>query len=119
MIFNVVARNHDDHSKNFAFMFDEENGWYLAPAFDLAFSYKPGSKWVNNHCMTINGKRDDFKREDFYSFANLSPLFSKRRIDLILDEVIAAVARWPELAKTYEVPVPFSRRVNENLRLDL
>lgn len=119
MIFNVVARNHDDHSKNFAFMFDEEKSWHLAPAFDVVFSYKPGSRWVNNHCMTINGKRDGFRREDFYGFSTLSPLFSKRKIDQIVDEVTASVARWPELAKTYGVPVHFSHLVTESLRLGL
>ncbi len=119
MVFNVVAKNHDDHSKNFAFMFSEEKGWQLAPAFDVVFSFKPGSKWVNSHWMTINGKRDDFRREDFYSFADLSPLFSRRKIDQILDEVIASVARWPQLAREFEVSDGLLRLVNKNLRLSL
>ena len=119
MIFNVVARNHDDHSKNFAFTFDEHEGWQLAPAFDVAFSYKPGSKWVNLHWMTLNGKRDDFRREDFYSFIPLSPLFTKRKIDQMLDEIITSVARWPSLAGEFEVPETLANWVNENLRLNL
>jgi len=119
MIFNVVARNHDDHSKNFAFLFDEINGWYLAPAFDVAFSFKAGSKWVNNHWMTINGKRDGFGREDFYTFQSLSPLFSKRKIDEILNEVTAVVARWPDLARAHGVPGHFAQFITENLRLSL
>ena len=117
MIFNVVARNHDDHSKNFAFLFDEDIGWHLAPAFDMAFSFKPGSKWVNNHWMTINGKRDEFVREDFYTFQSLSPLFSKRKIDDILNEVIASVSNWSDLAREHGVPEAFARFVARNHRL--
>jgi len=119
MTFNVVARNHDDHSKNFAFLFDENNGWHLAPAFDVAFSFKPGSKWVNNHWMTINGKRDEFGREDFYSFQSLSPLFSKRKIDEILNEVIASISHWPNLAREHGVPKAFAQFIAENHRLSL
>jgi len=119
MVFNIVARNHDDHSKNFAFLFDEDNGWHLAPAFDVAFSFKPGSKWVNSHWMTINGKRDGFNREDFYTFRSLSPLFSRRKVDNILDEVISAVSNWPELAREHGVPAGFARFVANNQRLGL
>ena len=119
MIFNVVARNHDDHSKNFAFLFDEDIGWHLAPAFDMAFSFKPGSKWVNKHWMTINGKRDEFVRKDFYTFQSLSPLFSKRKIDDILNEVIASVSNWSDLAREHGVPEAFARFVARNHRLSV
>ena len=51
MVFNVVGRNHDDHSKNFGFMFDDDHQWQLAPAYDLAYSYRPGSPWVIHRCV--------------------------------------------------------------------
>ena len=63
MVFNIVARNHDDHTKNFGFIMNGHHGWELAPAFDITYSYKPGSKWLNSHQMSLNGKRDDFRRE--------------------------------------------------------
>lgn len=66
MVFNIAARNHDDHAKNFGFMLRGDK-WGLAPAYDLAYSYKPGSKWVNSHWVSLNGKYDDFVRADFYS----------------------------------------------------
>ena len=53
MTFNIIARNHDDHSKNFTFILKKDK-WSLAPAYDLAYSYKPGSKWVNSHWMANN-----------------------------------------------------------------
>jgi len=118
MIFNVVARNHDDHAKNFAFML-KDNKWQLAPAYDLAYSYKPGSKWVNSHWMTLNGKREDFTRNDFYALEKISPLFSKRNLDRVIDETVEAVAQWPLLARDQEVPNSLIAEVSNNLRLKL
>ncbi|HHR6131305.1 TPA: type II toxin-antitoxin system HipA family toxin [Providencia alcalifaciens] len=118
MAFNIIARNHDDHSKNFAFML-KNNKWVLAPAYDLAYSYKPGSKWVNSHWMSLNGKRDDFTREDFYSLIKLSPAFSKQKIDNIIDETLDAVSQWRKLAKEWDVPAELANEINKNLRLEI
>ncbi|MEX9946955.1 type II toxin-antitoxin system HipA family toxin [Providencia alcalifaciens] len=118
MAFNIIARNHDDHSKNFAFML-KNNKWILAPAYDLAYSYKPGSKWVNSHWMSLNGKRDDFTREDFYSLIKLSPAFSKQKIDNIIDETLDAVSQWRKLAKEWDVPAELADEINKNLRLNI
>ncbi len=103
MVFNVVSRNHDDHAKNFAFMLSDKK-WELAPAYDLAYSYKPGSKWVNSHWMSLNGKRDNFTRNDFYSLERLSPIFTRAKIDNIIDETITQVSKWRKLATEHEVP---------------
>ncbi|MEE4246271.1 MAG: HipA domain-containing protein [Kangiellaceae bacterium] len=118
MTFNIIARNHDDHSKNFSFILKKDK-WFLAPAYDLAYSYKPGSKWVNNHWMTLNGKRDNFTRSDFYSLEKLSPIFSKRKIDNIIDGTIDNVSTWPQLAKQWEVPKTLIDEIQENLHLDI
>ncbi|WP_288130735.1 type II toxin-antitoxin system HipA family toxin [Microbulbifer sp.] len=118
MVFNIVARNHDDHAKNFAFQLKEKT-WQLAPAYDLAYSYKPGSKWVNNHWMSLNGKREDFTREDIYSLEKISPLFSKRKIDSIVDNVVEQVSKWRDLATEYEVPESLIKEIEGNLRLQL
>jgi serine/threonine-protein kinase HipA len=119
MVFNVVARNHDDHAKNFAFMFNDKHQWQLAPAYDLAYSYKPGSRWVNNHWMSINGKRAGFVRADFYSFKQISPLFSKQKVDRIIDETVEQVSKWSVLAKDCDVPGTLTDLVTNNLRLSL
>ncbi|WP_219702379.1 type II toxin-antitoxin system HipA family toxin [Marinomonas lutimaris] len=118
MVFNIIARNHDDHAKNFAFILKNE-GWSLAPAYDLAYSYKPGSKWVNSHWMSLNGKRDGFTRADFYSLEKLSPLFGKSKIDSIIDETIECVSRWPTLAQEWNVPRSLREEIQSNLRLSL
>ena len=118
MVFNIVACNHDDHAKNFGFMLRGDK-WSLAPAYDLAYSYKPGSKWVNSHWMSLNGKRDDFVRADFYSLEKLSPLFSRSFINSVLDEVIEKVAGWERLATDAQVPRVLIDEVSQNLRLGI
>ena len=118
MIFNIIARNHDDHAKNFAFML-QDSTWALAPAYDIAYSFKPGSKWVNSHWMSLNGKRDDFIRADFYSLEKLGRLFNKRNVDAIVDEITEKVAQWRHLATANDVPNGLIDEVEGNLRLSL
>lgn len=118
MVFNIIARNHDDHSKNFAFILNKGK-WSLAPAYDLAYSYKPGSKWVNSHWMSLNSKSDNFSRTDFYSLEKLSPLFSKRKIDGIIDETIEHVSGWRQLAEEWGVPKTLTEEVSSNLRINI
>ncbi|MCT7942968.1 type II toxin-antitoxin system HipA family toxin [Shewanella sp. SP1S2-7] len=118
MTFNIIARNHDDHSKNFAFILKKDK-WSLAPSYDLAYSYKPGSKWVNSHWMSLNGKRDNFARSDFYSLEKLSPIFNKKKIDIIIDATIEHVSTWRQLAEEWDVPKTLIDEIQENLRLDI
>ena len=118
MVFNIVARNHDDHSKNFSFLF--RNGqWELAPAYDLAYSFKPGNRWTNSHWMTMNGKRDGFVREDFHAMEKLSPLFTRANVNRIIDEIVSHVSLWRSLAVEHEVPATLIETVESNLRLGL
>lgn len=117
-VFNIIARNHDDHPKNFAFTMNNKT-WSLAPAYDLAYSYKPGSPWVNSHWMSLNGKRENFTRADFYSLEKLSPLFRKNEIDKIIDETTEHLSQWQTLAKEWEVPQPLIEEIQTNLRLNI
>lgn len=116
LIFNLVARNHDDHAKNFAFALQDQR-WRLAPAYDLAYSYKPGSPWVNSHWMSLNGKRDFFVKEDLYSLEQISPLFGRHKINQLLEEVCSAVSQWPSLARQWQVPQVLADEIGKNLRL--
>jgi serine/threonine-protein kinase HipA len=119
MVFNVVARNHDDHAKNFAFILNNDNSWQLAPAYDLAYSYKPNSHWVSKHWMTLNSKQDNFTRKDFYTFEKLSPIFSKKKIDDIIDNTTEIVSQWRKVATEQDVPKFLIEEVNQNLRLTI
>ncbi|WP_347332481.1 type II toxin-antitoxin system HipA family toxin [Marinimicrobium locisalis] len=119
MVFNVVARNHDDHTKNFGFLLDgPEAKWRLAPAFDIAYSYKPGSEWVNRHQMSLNGKRDDFTQEDLLAVASQIGEFT-REAKRIIEEVCDIVADWPRYAAEVDVPTPLAKEIQGNLRLFL
>lgn len=116
LIFNLVARNHDDHAKNFAFML-KDGRWQLAPAYDLAYSYKPGSRWVNSHWLTLNGKREHFTRADLYSLQAISPMFTPKKLDEYLEQTIEQVSRWRRLATDHNVPNALIDEIEPNLRL--
>jgi len=95
MVFNVIARNQDDHTKNIAFLMNPQGEWSLSPAFDMTHSYKPGEGWTQTHQMTINGKRDHFTRQDLIQVALANDL---KNPENIIAEVIAAVEQWPAFA---------------------
>lgn len=119
MVFNVVARNHDDHSKNIGFILaDGSSPWRLAPAFDIAYSYKKDSPWVNSHQLSINGKRDGFTRDDLLVVAQLIANF-RREAGEIIAQVLAAVAQWPSYAARAGVFEPLAMEIRKNLRLGL
>ena len=117
MVFNVVARNHDDHAKNFGFLLDHPGAtWRLSPAFDVAYSYKRGSPWVASHQLSINGKRDGFVRDDLLAVAGLIGNFS-REAKTIIERVLAVVEQWPDYARRARVLEPLRDEVRLNIRL--
>ena len=97
MVFNIVARNQDDHVKNIAFLMDKLGGWSLAPAFDVTYSYNPSGSWTATHQMTLNAKRDGFTLEDFEACAKAA-VMKRGRAAAIIGEVVGAVKRWPDFA---------------------
>ena len=117
MVFNVLARNQDDHVKNIAFLMDKTGRWSLAPAFDVTYAYNPQGAWTAHHQMTINGKRDAIDAADFRAVAQGAGL-ARGRADAILNEVAAAVARWGEFARAAEVPAAMREAIQAALCLD-
>ena len=117
MIFNVVARNQDDHVKNIAFLMSQQGDWSLAPAYDVTYAYNPEGRWTKHQQMTINGKQDGFTLEDFRACAMTAGL-KRGRADAILDEVRAVVARWPEYGERAGVPPSQREAIRSALRLD-
>lgn len=118
MAFNVVARNQDDHVKNIAFLMDQAGHWSLSPAFDVSYSYNRSGAWTDRHQMTLNGKRDGFTITDFTTSAKTA-LMKRGRAEVILDEVRAAVLRWPEFAAAAGVASSTADQIQANLRLKL
>lgn len=114
--FNIMARNQDDHTKNIAFMMDRRGHWSLAPAYDVTYSYNPDGAWTNQHQMSLAGRRDNFRREDFYQAATLFNLGKRKQVDGWLEQIDAALARWPEFAATASVDPHWTERVAANQR---
>jgi len=117
MVFNIVARNQDDHVKNIAFLMDKRGKWQLSPAYDLIFSYNPDGAWTSRHQMTVNGKRDHFTRADIEACA-ASANIPKRMIRTIIQEVRTAVKQWPAFAEQASVDTRTRDKIFENLRID-
>jgi serine/threonine-protein kinase HipA len=118
MVFNIVARNQDDHVKNIAFLMDKQGQWSLAPAFDVTYSFNPSGAWTATHQMTLNGKRDGFAMADIRAAAR-SATMKRGRAEAIVDAVRSAVRRWPEFAAAGRVPDAVRDRIQRVHRLDL
>jgi serine/threonine-protein kinase HipA len=102
MAFNVMARNCDDHTKNFGFRLKQGGGWELAPAYDITYAYNPEGEWTYQHLMSINGRFKDIQRADLLAVADR---FSVPNSKQIIEEVKSAVSRWPEFAEQAAVPL--------------
>ena len=98
MVFNVVARNQDDHTKNISFLMDKQGVWHLSPAYDMSWAYNPAGGWTASHQMSIHNKWESITREDLLNVA--SEMNIKHAKDII-DQVNEAVSLWPRLAKEH------------------
>lgn len=114
MVFNVVARNNDDHTKNFSFLMDRNGKWQLAPAYDLCYSYKPGGRWIGQHQLSLNGKQDEFTRKDIQTVGENMGI---RRCNEMIDEVVDAVSHWNTIARDCGVRESHIAEVEKNLLL--
>ena len=100
MVFNVLSRNCDDHTKNFSFRLKKDHKWELAPAYDLCHSYRPDSEWVSQHALSINGKRTGITRNDLLVLAESVNI---KKADQIIQQVNSVVNRWTEYADSANV----------------
>lgn len=116
MVFNIVARNQDDHVKNIAFLMNNQGEWSLAPAFDVTYSYNASGLWTATHQMTLNGKRDGFTQEDFEACAK-SSLMKRGRAATIIEEVQAVVKRWPDFAAEAQLAEQWRDKIQKTHRL--
>lgn len=114
MVFNVMARNHDDHTKNFSFLMDKNGVWRLAPAYDLCYSYTPNGKWTNRHQLSLNGKQEGFTMKDLITTAENMGI---RNHKIIIGEVQEAISRWKEFAEASGVKQEHIQLIGNNLLL--
>lgn len=100
MVFNVIARNCDDHSKNFSFLLKQGGRWELSPAYDLCHAYRPGSEWVSQHALSINGRRKEITKADLLV---IGESIRCKKASEIIDEINDTVNQWKEFADDVNV----------------
>ncbi|MCH8553939.1 MAG: type II toxin-antitoxin system HipA family toxin [Schleiferiaceae bacterium] len=112
MVFNVIATNYDDHTKNFSFLLKKDQKWELAPAYDLCFSFDPTNHWVSQQTLSINGKRLGITKEDVLTIANANSI---RNPDDIIHEVNTAVKNWTTFATEAGVSIHLKNKIAAHL----
>jgi serine/threonine-protein kinase HipA len=116
MLFNLIARNQDDHTKNVSFLMSPDGSWSLSPAYDITYSHNPKGLWTNQHQMSLGGKRDHFSREELLAFGKS---ISMPDSEGTLEQVIEAVSRWPTFAKAAGVSSSITKEISKFHRLEL
>jgi serine/threonine-protein kinase HipA len=101
VVFNVIVRNQDDHTKNISFLMDKAGRWELSPAYDMGFAYNPNGGWTSQHQMSINGKFDNITRADLLELAKRNSI---KEANEIIDQISTVAAGWPSLASECGVP---------------
>jgi len=100
MVFNVIAKNCDDHTKNFAFILKKGENWRLAPAYDICYAYRPDSIWVSQHALSVNGKRKGIVKKDLIAIGKSMNI---KKVESIIDEINTIVGRWEYFANKVNV----------------
>lgn len=95
MVFNVLSRNCDDHTKNFAFRLKKDGKWELSPAYDVCHAYQPKHKWVSQHALSINGKRSDITKEDLLVIGRS---IKHKKAEETIKEINNTVKKWKSFA---------------------
>lgn len=116
MVFNVVLRNQDDHTKNISFLMDSDGKWRLSPAYDMGFAYNPTGAWTKTHQMSINGKFDNLTRKDLMECAAVNNI---KNASEIIDQTCDVASGWPILAKECGVPQSMIDSIVPHLLLNL
>lgn len=117
LVFNIIARNQDDHTKNISFILEENGSWQLSPAYDITYSINPiVGRNTNKHQMSVNGKRELIEKKDLLKIANEINI---KKPENVIQEIIDSVANWPKLAKEYGLKKERINEVNNKLRLSI
>jgi serine/threonine-protein kinase HipA len=116
MVFNVLAGNVDDHTKNFSFMMNEDGTWHITPAYDLTFTIDVNAPaYVNRHSMTIGGKNDAITKTDLLRFARMNDI---KDAESIIADVAQAIGKFPEYARNCGIEEKWSEQVSRLILCD-
>jgi serine/threonine-protein kinase HipA len=112
MVFNVMATNCDDHTKNFSFLMKEGGKWELAPAYDLCYSYDPNNIWINQHTLSINGKHRNINKADLMTIAKANSL---KKGEKIIAQIKSVVSKWNDYAEKVEIAPKLRNSITDTL----
>jgi serine/threonine-protein kinase HipA len=112
MVFNVIATNYDDHTKNFSFILKKNEKWRLAPAYDLIFSFDPNNYWVNKQTLSVNGKRLEINKDDLMTIAEDNNIKKGKKI---IEEINDVIKSWENYAEKAELRNDLKKRIHHNL----
>lgn len=114
MVFNVLATNYDDHTKNFSFLLKQNEKWILAPAYDLCFSYDETNHWVSKQTLSVNGKRLQIAKADLMTIAKDNNI---KKGEKIITEINGRVKAWQSYASQAKVRRDLRDRIQNNLNV--
>ena len=112
MVFNVMARNCDDHTKNFAFRLRKGQNWELTPAYDMCHAFRPGSEWVSQHALSINGKRNAITKEDLVAVAKLMNI---KKAKEIIQQTSEVIKNWTSFAEETKIEAKLKEAIKTTL----
>ena len=112
MLLNVMGRNCDDHTKNFAFIMNEHSEWKLAPAYDVCHAYRPASPWVSKQSLSVNGKRENISKDDVLAVAKS---LSIKKAAKIITQVSEIVNHWENYGDEQKVPAKLRDAIKATL----
>jgi serine/threonine-protein kinase HipA len=101
MVFNVIAVNNDDHTKNISFLMNRSGQWSLAPAYDMTYAYKPSHQYLAQHQLSINNKRSDITRKDLLLVATRMNI---KKPNEIIGQIAEVISHWPKYASYSGIP---------------
>lgn len=112
MVFNVMATNYDDHTKNFSFRLKQNGKWELSPAYDVCYSYDPSNIWVRQHTLSINGKHSNINKYDLETIAIANSIKNWKQI---IEEIKYIVCNWEVYSKEAGVSSELKEMISKNL----
>lgn len=95
LVFNVIGRNVDDHTKNFGFNMNKKGKWSFSPAYDLTFSYNENYGRVTPHFLSVNGKNKNISLADILKVADEYSIKNPKRI---INQVNQSFLNWEKIA---------------------
>jgi len=113
MVFNVLARNVDDHTKNFSFCMTPDGVWRLSPAYDLTYSVDLAApRYMNRHSMPINGKNENITLADLEIIAQRNDIQDYKSL---IELVSTAVSKF----RAYAVELKIDEHLIDSIESDL